>query len=65
MNRVVPEQVAKVVEIHEGIVDGHNLGLVSVRCEGGPEGESADSAEAVDSESDAGHDESVFCVGKV
>ena len=58
MNRVVLEQVAKVVEVHEGIVDGHDLGLVGVLCEGRAEGESSNSSEAVDSESDAGHSSS-------
>ena len=52
---VVLEEVAEVIEVHERIVDGHNASLASVGGEGGPEGEAADSAEAVDSESGDGH----------
>ena len=55
MDGVVFEEVAKIVEIHEGIVDGHNLSLVGVGGKGGSESESSDSAEAVDSESNLGH----------
>ena len=57
MNGVVLEEVAQVVEIHEWVVDGHHLGLVGVGVHGSSEGESTDSAEAVDSEFDAGHSE--------
>lgn len=49
MDRVVLEEVDEVVQIHEGVVDGHDLGGVGVS--GGPEGESSDSAESVDTES--------------
>ena len=55
MNGVVSEQVHQVVEIHEGVVDGHDLGLASVLGQGGAAGKSADSAEAVDSDSNLGH----------
>ena len=55
VNRVVLEEVHKVVEIHEWVVDSCNLGLSSVRAEGGSEGESSNSSESVDSESDSGH----------
>ena len=55
MNGVVFEEIAKVVEVHERVVDGHNLSLVGVLSESRSEGESTDSAEAVDSESDVGH----------
>ena len=60
MNGVVLEEVHEVVQIHEGVVDGHNLGLASVLGEGGAAGESANSTEAVDSDSNLGH--SVLCV---
>ena len=55
MNGVVLEEVAKVVEVHEGVVDGHNLSLVGVGGESRSHGESTDSAEAVDSEFNVGH----------
>mmetsp|Transcript_34593 Transcript_34593/g.46626 ORF Transcript_34593/g.46626 Transcript_34593/m.46626 type:complete len:343 (+) Transcript_34593:87-1115(+) len=52
---VVFEQVHEVVDIHEGVVDVHNLSFVSVLGESRSEGEAANSTEAVDSESDVGH----------
>ena len=55
MNGVILEEVDQVVEVHEGVVDGGDLSLGSVLSEGRSEGESADSAEAVDSESNLGH----------
>jgi len=60
MDGVVLEKVHKVVQIHEWIVDGHNLGLVGVGGHGGSEGQSSDSSEAVDSESYLGHCELVL-----
>ena len=55
MDGVVLEEVDQVVQIHEWVVDGSDLGLASVLSEGRSEGESADSAEAVNSESNLGH----------
>ena len=52
---VVFQQVDQVVGVHEGVVDGHDLGGVGVASEAGSEHEAADSAEAVDSEFDVGH----------
>ena len=65
MNRVVSEEVHEVVDIHEGVVDSHNLGLASVLGHGSAASESADSTEAVDSESNLGHgvSEVFLCVG--
>mmetsp|Transcript_36647 Transcript_36647/g.44816 ORF Transcript_36647/g.44816 Transcript_36647/m.44816 type:complete len:392 (+) Transcript_36647:104-1279(+) len=54
VNRVVFEEIDQVVEIHEWVVDGHDAGFVSVVGESGSKSEPADSAEAVDTESD-GH----------
>ena len=51
MNGVVLEEVAHVIKVHEWFIDGHNAGLASVVGHSGPEGEAADSAEAVDTES--------------
>ena len=62
MNGVVLEEVAEVVKIHEGVVDGHDAGLASVGGEGGPEGKAADSAEAVDTESGDGHAVDLVCL---
>ena len=48
MDRVVFEQVHKVVNIHEGIIDSGNNSLAGVFSEGRAEDETANSAEAVD-----------------
>lgn len=45
---VVFEEVDQVISVHEGIVDGHDLGVVGVLSESRAEDETADSAEAVD-----------------
>ena len=58
MDGVVSEQVHQVVKIHEWVVDGHDAGLAGL-AEGGAGSEAADSAEAVDSESDSGHGDAV------
>lgn len=55
MNGVVLEEIDKVVQIHEGFVDSHNAGLGGVLSEGRSEGESSNSSESVDSESNVGH----------
>ena len=46
---VVLEEVDEVVDVHEGVVDGHDLSVFAGGC--CSEGKSSDSAEAVDSES--------------
>ena len=60
MDGVVLEEVHEVVNIHEWVVDGHHLGLAGVLSESSSHGESSNSAEAVDSESDGGHSVLVF-----
>ena len=52
VDRVVLEQVDQVIQIHEWIVDCHNSGFTSVLSERCSEGESSDSSESVDTESD-------------
>jgi len=49
---VVLQQVHEVVDIHEGVVDGHDAGLVGVLAESRAEDETADSTEAVDTHAD-------------
>jgi hypothetical protein len=49
---VVAEEVDKVVDVHEGVVDGHNLGFTRLLSEGGAEDETADSAETIDTHFD-------------
>ena len=49
---VVAEEVDEVVDIHEGVVDGHDLGFSSLLSEGGAEDETTDSAETIDTHFD-------------
>ncbi|ETM02348.1 hypothetical protein L917_01171, partial [Phytophthora nicotianae] len=50
VGRVVLEQVRHVLQVHEGVVDGHHLGLGVL--DGGAGHETADAAEAVDTDGD-------------
>ena len=53
MNRVVLEEINKVVEVHEWVVDCRDLSLGGVLGrEARSEGESSDSSKSVDSKSD-------------
>ena len=49
MNRVVFEEVNKVVLIHEGVVDSHHASLRRVGAEGRSAYKAANSTESVDS----------------
>ena len=55
MDRVVSEEVHEIIDIHERVVNGHNLSLVGVLGEGRAESESTNSSESVDSKSDCAH----------
>ena len=52
MDGVVFEEIDQVVDVHEGVVDGHDFGLVRVLCEGRAEDETANSAESIDTHFD-------------
>ena len=52
MDGVVGHEVDEVVDVHEGVVDCHDLSLAGVLGEGGAHDETADSSEAVDSHFD-------------
>lgn len=62
MDRVVLKEVAKVVKIHEWVVDGSNLSLSSSLRHSSSEGESSNSSESVDSKSDSGHVAVMVCL---
>jgi hypothetical protein len=49
---VVLKEVHEVVNVHEGVVDGEDLGLLGVLSEARAEDEATDSAEAVDTDFD-------------
>jgi len=48
MNRVVLELVNQVVQVHEWIIDRHNLGLARILRKSSSERESTNAAESVD-----------------
>lgn len=46
MNRVVFKKIDQIVDVHEWIVDGHDLGVLAGKSSS--EGESSNSSESVD-----------------
>ena len=62
MDSIVLEQVDKVINVHEGVIDLHNSGFAGILGERSSSDETSDSAESIDSNSSDRHMIKVFLV---
>lgn len=60
MDRVIVEEIDQVLNVHEWIIDSHDLGQMTLFLSSS-EDESANATEAIDTNSDVGH---IFSCGE-